>query len=148
MKVLPQSQQPTSSSSSFGRQNVVKGNFNFIFVTAQTHGFQKTVMFSRESLCPSFALTISMSLHILQLPDALYIRTCCWKADPACWLMLTKQPCQVSHKLVGGRTRYITPDHGPSANPSWASWKEDAIFPDPGLNITEMLGMVTHQEGK
>lgn len=68
MKVLPQSQQPTSSSSSFGRQNVVKGNFDFIFLTAQTHGFQKTVMFSRESLCSSFALTIS--LHILQPADA------------------------------------------------------------------------------
>lgn len=72
MKVLLQSQPPTSSSSSssFGRQNVVKRNFDFILVTAQTHGFQKTVMFKRESLHPSFALTISISCTSFSLPGA------------------------------------------------------------------------------
>lgn len=97
---------------------------------------------SAEKVCVQALLSpfpcTSFSLQML-----LYIRTRCWKVDPAWWLMLIKQPSQ---GLVRGRTWYNTPDHGPSADLSWASWKGDAIFPSAGPNITEVL--VTHQEGK
>lgn len=151
MKVLLQSQPPTSSSSSFGRQNVVKRNFNFILVTAQTHGFQKTVMFKTESLHPSFALPISIFLHILQPPRCClsYIRPQSWKVDPAWWLMLAKQPCHSAQSLWEGEAATTPPTHGPSADPPQTSRRgDDATFPSPGLNIPEMPGSASHREGE
>ena len=150
MKVLLQSQPPTSSSSSsFGRQNVVKRNFNFILFTAQTHGLQKTVMFSREILCPSFALTISISLHILQPPR------CCYTSGHGAgrWIQLSglclpSSPAKSASSSWEGEAATTLPTRGPSADPSQASCRGDATFPSPGPNIAETLGRVSHQEGK
>lgn len=150
MKVLLQPQPPTSStSSSFGRQNVVKRNFNFILVTAHTHGFQKAVMFGRESLCPSFTLTIGISLHTLRPP------WCCYTSGHSAgrWIQLgglcsPSSPAKSASSSWEGEAATTLLTHGPSADPSQASWRGDATFPSLGLNITETLGRVTHQEGK
>lgn len=123
MKVLLQSQPPTSSSgsSSFGRQNVVKRNFDFILVTAQTHGFQKTVMFKRESLHPSFALTITIFLPILQPPR------CCLLSGHSAgrWIQLggLRSPSSpvIQQSLWEGEAATTPPTHGPSADRSQTS---------------------------
>lgn len=124
-------------------------NFNFILVTAQTHGFQKTVMFSRESLCPSFDLTITISLHILQPPR------CCYTSGHSAGRRIQlggsyspSSPAKSASNLWEGEAATTLPTHGPSADPSQASWRGDATFPSAGPNITEMLGRVSHQEGK
>lgn len=56
MKVLMQPQPTSSTSSSFGRQNVVKRNFNFILVTAHTHDKQSC---SAEKACVQASLSPS-----------------------------------------------------------------------------------------
>lgn len=110
----------------------------------------KRVVFRRESLCPGLVLTISISLHILQPPRCCYTshHRKWWKVDPAWWLMLIKAACQVILKLVGGKSCYPLLTHGPSADPSRASWREDATFPSPRPNTAKMLERVSHQEGK
>lgn len=107
MKVLLQSQPPTSSSSSsFGRQDVVKSNFNFILVTAQTHGFQKQSC-SAEKACVQALLSPSaFPCTSFSLPGAVIHQATVLEGG-------SKQPRQVSLELVGGRSCYHAPNPRP-----------------------------------
>lgn len=100
----------------------------------KTRGFQKAVVFSRETLRPCFAVTVSVSLHSLSLTDLAHQAKV---LEGGSW-----QPCQASLKLLAGRSCCHAPD------PPWVDWTGDATFSFPGPNITEMLARVSLQDGK
>ena len=61
-----------------------------------------------------------------------YIRPQCWKVDPACGLCSPRSPAKSASSLWEGEAATTLLTHGPSADPSWASWRGDATFPSPG----------------
>lgn len=86
--------------------------------------------------------------HLSASRVLLYIRPRCWRWIQLGGLCSPSSPAKSASSSREGEAAPTLPTHVPSADPSRASGRGDATFPSPGPNIAEVLGRVSHEEGK